>query len=255
MLIRISLIIAILAALAIGGLNFVKVKEKITTLKDQRDAEMKAKVEAQGERDKTRADLDKTTKDLKQTKDTLELTTAERDKAVAEAATQLAKATELTAKLTRTTQERDDASRELARYIATGRKPEEIITFDKQIKQAQEALEVAIEEKRILSQKLTKTTAELAKYKVDWTPPPLPANLKGKILVVDPRWEFVLVNVGENQGVVEDGEMLVNRNGKLIAKVRVHGVLKDRCYANVLPGWKLAELMEGDQVIAANPAS
>ena len=255
MLIRISLIIAILAALAIGGLNFVKVKEKITTLKDQRDTEQKAKVEAQGERDKTKAELDKTSKDLKQTKDTLELTTAERDKAVAEAATQLAKATELTEKLTKTTQERDDAQANLQRYKVTGFEPERILAFGKQLKDLQDALEVAIEEKRILSQKLTKTTAELAKYKIDWTPPPLPANLKGKILVVDPRWEFVLVDLGENQGVVEDGEMLVNRNGKLIAKVRVHGVLKDRCYANVLPGWKLAELMEGDQVIAANPAS
>ncbi len=255
MLIRISLIIAILAALAIGGLNFVKVKEKITTLKDQRDTEMKAKVEAQSERDKTKAELDKTSKDLKQTKDTLELTTAERDKAVAEAATQLAKATELTEKLTKTTQERDDAQANLQRYKVTGFEPERILAFGKQLKDLQDALEVATEEKRILSQKLTKTAAELAIYKPDWTPPPLPANLKGKILVVDPRWEFVLVDLGENQGVVEDGEMLVNRNGKLIAKVRVHGVLKDRCYANVLPGWKLAELMEGDQVIAANPAS
>jgi hypothetical protein len=32
MLLRICLIIAIIAGLAVGGLNFVKVKEKITTL-------------------------------------------------------------------------------------------------------------------------------------------------------------------------------------------------------------------------------
>ena len=255
MLIRISLIIAILAALAIGGLNFVKVKEKITTLKDQRDTEQKAKVEAQSERDKTKAELDKTSKDLKQTKDTLELTTAERDKAIAEAAVQLAKANELTTKLTATTEQRDVAQQELQQFKVLGYTPQQILAFGKQVKDTQDALDVAIEEKKILSQKLTKTTAELAKFKIGWEPPPLPANLKGKILVVDPRWEFVLVDVGENQGVVEDGEMLVNRNGKLIAKVRVHGVLKDRCYANVLPGWKLGELMEGDQVIAANPAS
>jgi len=254
MLIRISLIIAILAALAVGGLNFVKVKEKITKLKDERDTEQKAKVEAQGERDKTKAELDKTSKDLKQTKDTLELTTAERDKAVAEAAAQLAKATELTAKLTATTEQRDVAQQELQQFKVLGYTPQQILAFGKQLKDAQEALEVATEEKRILSQKLTKVTAELATFKEGWVPPPLPANLKGKVLVVDPRWEFVLVDVGENQNVVENGEMLVNRNGKLIAKVRVHGVLKDRCYANVLPGWKLGELMEGDQVIAANPA-
>ena len=83
----------------------------------------------------------------------------------------------------------------------------------------------------------------------------MPANLKGKILVADPKWEFIVVDVGENQGVLEDGELLVNRNGKLIAKVRVRSVQKDRSIANVLPGWKLGDLMEGDQVIAATPAS
>jgi len=256
MLIRISLIIAILAALAVGALNFVKVKEKITTLKDQRDAEQKAKVEAQTERDKTKADLDKTTKDLKQTKDTLELTTAERDKAVAEAAAQTKHAAELTDKLTKTTQERDEAQAYLQRYKVTGVQPEQIVTFNKQIKDLQDAIEVATEEKKILSHELTKTKAELAKYKdPGWAPPQLPANLKGKILAYDPKWEFVVLDVGENQGVLEDGELLVNRNGKLIAKVRVRTVEKNRSRANVLPGWKLGELMEGDLVIAANPAS
>jgi len=37
MLIRISLIIAILAALAVGALNFVKVKDKIEKLRTDRD--------------------------------------------------------------------------------------------------------------------------------------------------------------------------------------------------------------------------
>lgn len=256
MLIRISLIIAILAALAVGALNFVKVKEKIETLKTERDDWHGKFTKTDEDLTRTKGELDKTAKDLKQTKDTLELTSAERDKAVAEAATQLAKATELTEKLAKTTQDRDDAQANLQRYKLTGFQPEQILAFGKQIKDAQEALEVANEEKKILTRELIKTKARLAKYEDrEWTPPALPASLKGKVLVVDPRWEFVLLDVGENQGVLEDGELLVNRNGKLIAKVRVHGVLKDRCYANVLPGWKLGDLMEGDQVIAANPAS
>ena len=60
---------------------------------------------------------------------------------------------------------------------------------------------------------------------------------------------------GEDQGVLERGELLVNRNGKLVAKVVVRSVQKDRCIANVLPGWELGEVMEGDQVIPAHPAS
>ena len=47
--------------------------------------------------------------------------------------------------------------------------------------------------------------------------------------------------------------MLVNRNGKLVGKVVVRTVQKDRSIANVLPGWELGEVMEGDQVIPAYP--
>jgi hypothetical protein len=256
MLIRISLIIAILAALAVGALNFVKVKEKIETLKTERNDWHGKFTKTDEDLTRTKGDLDKASKDLKQTKDTLELTSAERDKAVAEAAANLAKATELTDKLTKTTEDLVAKSQDLAAFKATGQTPEQIITFANQIKQAQDALEVAIEEKKILSRELTKAKTQLAKIlDPEWKPPPLPASLKGKILVADPKWEFVVLDVGENQGVLEDGELLVNRNGKLIAKVRVRSVQKDRCIANVLPGWKLGDLMEGDQVIAANPAS
>ena len=42
MLIRICLIVAIIAGLAVGGLNFVKVKEKITTLQANLETETEA---------------------------------------------------------------------------------------------------------------------------------------------------------------------------------------------------------------------
>jgi type II secretory pathway component PulC len=83
----------------------------------------------------------------------------------------------------------------------------------------------------------------------------LSASLKGKILVVDPKWDFVVLNIGGDQGVLEDGELLVSRDGKLVAKVIVRSVLKDRSIANVMPGWKLGEVFEGDEVTPAHPAS
>jgi hypothetical protein len=83
----------------------------------------------------------------------------------------------------------------------------------------------------------------------------LPAGLKGKILVSDPKWDFVVLNVGQDEGAAEDGDLLVSRDGKLVAKVRIHTVQKGRSIANVLPGWKITDVMEGDLVIPANPAS
>src|SRR5258707_11129005 len=84
MLIRISLIVAIVAGLAVSGLNFLKVKQKITTIQQQREDEKSAKVAAQTELASTKKDLEKTSADLKTTKATLEATAAERDTAAAD---------------------------------------------------------------------------------------------------------------------------------------------------------------------------
>jgi hypothetical protein len=82
----------------------------------------------------------------------------------------------------------------------------------------------------------------------------LPGKLRGTVLVADPKWDFVILDVGEDQGVLDFGELLVNRNGKLVAKVIVRTVQKGRSIANVVPGWKLGDVTEGDQVIPAHPA-
>ena len=74
-------------------------------------------------------------------------------------------------------------------------------------------------------------------------------------MAVDPKWEFVVLNVGEDQGVLPDGEMLVSRDGKLVAKVIVRSVQKNRCIANIVPGWQLGDIIEGDSVIPAHPAT
>jgi len=256
MLIRISLVIAILAGLAAGALNFLKVKEKIETLATERN-EWHGKYDTTfAELTTTKADLDKTSKDLKQTQDTLAATSQERDAAVKEAATQIKKATDLAGKLTTTTEERDDARANLAAYVATGYKAEQISGLGKQIDKTQKALEAMADEKKILQLALTRKTAELERFTGD-KPIEMPAKLQGKIVVSDPKWDFVVVNVGEDEGVLPYGELLVSRAGVLVAKVIVRDVQKGRSIANIIPGWKMAgvEIMEGDQVIPAHPAS
>jgi hypothetical protein len=65
----------------------------------------------------------------------------------------------------------------------------------------------------------------------------------------------VILNVGEDQGALRYGELLINRQGKLVAKVKITTVEKNRSYANVEPGWQLGEILEGDQAIPAYPQS
>ena len=255
MLIRICLIVAIVAGLAVGGLNVVKVKEKITTLQSDLKRESDAHIKFEGMYTATKKDLDKTVAELKQTKATLEATTAEKERIEADLAAQTKRADKLTEDLAKTRQERDNAQAELAAYKATGRTPKEILGMDAAYKKIQDNLQVVESENAVLLKRIKKVETELAVYKDPTFFVPLPASLKGKVLVADPKWNFVVLNVGEDQGVLERGELLVNRNGRLVAKIVVRSVQKDRSIANVLPGWELGAVMEGDQVIPAHPAS
>ena len=88
MLIRISLILAIVAALAVGAVNFFVVKDKINTLVTDRNTNRDGWHATQAELAQTKTVLVKTQGDLKQTQQDLADTQAERDKAVASAAAQ-----------------------------------------------------------------------------------------------------------------------------------------------------------------------
>jgi hypothetical protein len=255
MLIRISLIIAIIAGLAAGALNFIKVKEKIDTVVAERNDWHTKFDKTDAELTSTKSALAKTEKELNQTKETLVATQQERDKAVQEAEVQIKKATELADKLAKTTEERDTAQANLAAYVATGYKPEQIASLDKQIRKLQVTAEALQEEKKVLQIAYEKTRSELEYITGKKPYIELPASLKGKILVADPKWEFVVLDVGEEQGAKVHGELLVSRDGRLVGKVIISDVQKGRCIANVMPGWKLADVLEGDQVIPAHPES
>ncbi len=253
MLVRISLILAILAGLAVGVLNFVKVKEKITTLQTNLDTETKAHQEFEGKFKFTKSSLDKTNVILKQTIATLEATTAEKDKAVTDLAAEVKRAGKLTEDLTKTRQERDSAQQELAAYKVVGLSPEQVAGINREFKKLQETLSGTQEENKVLGKKVDRLQAELDRFLDPRKPIYLKASCKGKVLITDPKWNFVVLDVGEDKGMKGGGELLVNRNGKLVGKVVVRTVQKDRSIANVLPGWELGEVMEGDQVIPAYP--
>jgi cell shape-determining protein MreC len=95
-------------------------------------------------------------------------------------------------------------------------------------------------------------------YKLRWeaifggesaAPVILPAGLKGVVMAVDPKYDFVVLNIGDDQGVKARGEMMVERKGRLLGKVKISSVEKNRSVASIMPEWKKGQIMEGDQVI------
>ena len=106
------------------------------------------------------------------------------------------------------------------------------------------------EEKKILARDLRTTKAKLQQYETGGEAiVELPPGTKGKIMVVDPKWNFVVLDIGQQQGLLPNGVLMVSRDAKLVGKVKIVSVEPHRSIANIMPGWKLGEIMEGDQVL------
>lgn len=250
-MIRICLIIAIVAGLAVAVVNFVQVKEVITTTRKERDDNKEGWDKETAALNKTKKELASTQSKLTTTEATLKTTEEARDQALASAEANQKKAADLDDKLKKTTVERDTAQANLAAWNATGITVEQVKTVIADLKDARSTIEAQEAEKKVFMGKIKNLENELAIYRDPDYRVPLPAGLRGKVLVFDPKWEFVVLDIGEEQGVLQHGELLVNRNSQLVAKVRVLQVDKDRCIANVVPGWKLGEVVEGDSAIPA----
>jgi cell shape-determining protein MreC len=256
MLIRISLIIALVAGLATAGINLFQVRAKFETLKADRNNERSLKEQAQTELATTRQQLNQTTAQLKKAEEELTTARRERDGAVATAETQSRRAAQLDEELKKTRATLEDARAELARWNAAGVPVEQVAEVVRLNRRLLEQVDVQKQEIEALIRANARLTNELARvlggseYVVR-----LPAHLRGKVIAYDPKWDFIVVNVGEEQGVLEHGELLISRNGQLVGKAVVRTVEKNRAVANLVPGWKLGEPVEGDEVIPAHPAS
>jgi regulator of replication initiation timing len=248
MLLRICLILTIVAGLGAAYLGFFPVKEIITTTREARD-DFHTKLTAET------ALYNKTEKELKTTKAELVTTTAKltETQSQLEAAntknTELDKQnTDLTDKLTKMTARADTAEQTLEKWRQLP-PPEQIKGIISDLAKTKKERDVFIAENKLLQVRNADLQKQIYNLVGSDETVSLPTGLKGRVLAVDPKYDFVVLDIGDDQGVKERGEMMVDRQGKLIGKVRISSVQKDRCVATILPAWKRGEIMEGDQVI------
>lgn len=249
MLLKISLVLAILVGLATLFYASGNVKSKIDDLtanvasaqaaqKTAEDAQRKATDDAK----KSKAALETTTKELTAATNFLAGVTAQLNE-------QKKRADKASSELVTVTEERNRAQEELNKWTATGIAVEKVRDFVESNKRL-EAEHVALTtENKTLSRKTRELQTELDKYKVPDYEVPLPPGTKGKVVAVDPKYDFVVLDIGSNQGLLPDAKMLVNRDGKLIAKVKITRVEPNRAIANIIPEWKQDDVLEGDQVV------
>lgn len=77
----------------------------------------------------------------------------------------------------------------------------------------------------------------------------VPKGLTGRILAVNPYWNFVVLDIGKGSGLISNTDMLVHRNDKLIGKVHVSAVKDDMSIAEIVNDWEQSPIREGDNVL------
>jgi hypothetical protein len=251
LLLRISLIVAILAGVGVIVVSQLKVKPHIEGIIGERNQNA-------NDRDREKARANKAEKELRETKSELDTTKTKLSDTETKLAAETTRANDqerrgntLQQNLDKTKADLLSTQQALAAWNALGIPVESVralIESEKKMRAANEALE---EEKKILARKMDELQKIVDLYlRGQEIEPQLPAGLRGKVVVVDPKWNFVVLDIGEKQGVKEKGELLVSRESKLLGKVRVMSVMPDRSVANILPGWRMGEVMEGDQVMS-----
>ncbi len=76
-------------------------------------------------------------------------------------------------------------------------------------------------------------------------------GLTGRILAVNPGWNFAVINVGDRQGVTVNSPLLVVRGGVPVARLRITSVEPSTSIADVVPGSvaRGVTVQPGDSVI------
>ncbi len=103
-------------------------------------------------------------------------------------------------------------------------------------------------EQRVLMTQHIKASGELASFINPKGAVVLP-SLSGKVAAVDPKWDFVIIDMGANHGLLKNGELSISREGRLVARVKVSRVETDYAIANVMAGFKKSDILEGDAVL------
>jgi hypothetical protein len=256
MKLRAALILAILASLGAGGLGYFEGTKNIPALTRQRDKEHFDRMAGQNALREATDELEKTKGYLFSARQALTEVSGEYAKAVSHAKAQDERVNELSKKIATAFQERDDAQGQLVAYQLANLTPDQIVKLSNNLKDANAQIMALNMEKAVLARQLARVEFYFScHFPCTIGECRIASNVAGKVLCVDPKWDFVVLNIGEDQGAMQDGELLVSRDGKLVAKVVIRSVQKDRCVANIVPGWKLGEMIEGDTVTPAHPAT
>lgn len=238
---------------ALGFLN----RGKLTDAKATAEA-------ATAETAKAKTDLTQAQSDLKASTENLAATTAQKDEATAKLSASeaaLAKAnTDLTSASTKASEQdakiaaldadnkqKTDRIRELEIAPdagAAGAQDTQVIARVQELETVNSKLQTDLEGSRSQLEELRKEKQARQELKMR-------NGLEGRVLAVNQAWNFVVLNLGDKNGVVGNAEMLVKRGNQLVGKIRVTTVDPNSSIADIISSTVPAgtTIAPGDNVI------
>lgn len=249
MLLRISLIFAILAGIGTIVLTHLKTRKHIQGIIEVREENIKGRAQEKARANRAEATLATTSNKLVQTEATLAKTEEELNGTKQQLAATQDTLNKTKAELAKTIEQRKELEATLSKWDQLGVTPEQVREIVANLKKSQDAIVALEDEKGILSRRVAELDNKIKLILGEDYEVPLPAGTKGTIVAVDPKWNFVVLDIGKTKKLLEGGVLMVHRNSKLVGKVRINEVMEERSIASLMPGWRLGDIEEGDQVI------
>ena len=250
MLLKISLGLAILLGVATIFLTHTQLGGKIQGLETELGTTKTDLEQSRATEQKQRTDIKALRTQVEDTTRSLGEATNALVQAQSKAQEQQIRADRAAAELNTVTAERNTAQQELSQWRLFEMSPEQIRTHLARLRQVEREREVFLTDNKTQARKIADLERRLNRYEGGMdVEVQLPPGTKGNIVAVDPKYDFVVLDIGAQQGVLQDAKMMINRDGKLIGKVKITSVEPNRSVANILPEWKQDEVMEGDQVL------
>jgi len=207
------------------------------------------------------ADLNKKTAALKDATDQVASIKAQNEQMTAELQTSKdeetkakASVTDLTAQLSKLQEDLNNANKNTASNTGTGDVTQQLQDLTQQLADAKTQLQEAQQVRDSLQEKNKEMEAsmkELKDYRAHREGQMAAANLEGQVLAYNQAWNFVVLSIGDRQGVTANAELIVKRGGDKIAKVRVSSVNPNTAVADIIPGSVSSgvTVQPGDEVV------
>jgi len=112
-------------------------------------------------------------------------------------------------------------------------------------------VETLTRNKAEFDEKLANANKEIDRYRAGVTR----QGLTGKVLAVNPGWNFVVLSVGDRQGAATGGVMIVTRGGEAIGRLRITSIEPSTSIADIVPGSvrRGVTIQPGDAVVYEGP--